>query len=284
MNEAEQRFAAYLDAHDYIWSHEPDYQAELGLPAPPATTPDFLIARGGSRAAGEVRQFETTRIRDRLAKSGGLGALSPQEVYGSLRSGMWEKAEQLRPLAGAGVPLIVVLANPLNADVMLDPHHVQAAMWGNPGFVIPIDTTVGVPAEGTKPYMRLEDYGVFASPVFKADKVVGWVNRDPHVSAVVVVHERMHSMDWREEVMHRHPATDNSFEAASEAALKALKEIDAAIARGEEPKGAYQWVTVYDVNGDAAVPLPADWFDGPRDERYGYSDGGYGRLALDLLD
>jgi len=145
-------------------SHEPDYQAEFELRAPLATQPDFLVARGGRRAVGEVRQFETTKIRDRLAESR-YGSLSPQEVYGSLRSGIWEKAEQLRPLAGLDVPLPVVLANPLGADVMLDEHHVQAAMWGNPGVVMPIDTTTGGLAEGHETYWKLENYGVFASPV-----------------------------------------------------------------------------------------------------------------------
>jgi hypothetical protein len=37
-------------------------------------------------------------------------------------------------------------------------------------------------------------------------------------------------------------------------------------------------VSVFEVNGDEAVALPEDWFNGPRDERYGFSDGGYGRL------
>lgn len=178
------------------------------------------------------------------------------------------------------MPLLVVLANPRNAGVMLDPHHVQAAMWGNPGFVIPIDTTTGGPTQGQESYWRLEDYGAFASPVMEDDKVASWENRHPHVTAVVVVHERLHSMDWREDVMRRHPAADNSFEAAIDAALNAFKAIDAAVARSEEPEGAYQWVTVYEVNGHDAVPLPADWFDGPRDERYGYTEGGYGRLWL----
>jgi hypothetical protein len=279
MNEAEQRFAAYLGSHGYTWSFEPDYQAEFMLEAPLTTKPDFILTREGERAVGEVRQFETTRIRDRLAKSGGYVAWSDQEVYGPLRSGIWEKAEQLRPLTGVGVPLVVVLANPLNADVMLDEQHLQAAMWGNPAFVIPIDTSTGGPAQGHPSYYQLEDYGVFASPVMEGGKVASWQNRHPHVSAVVVVHERQHSMDWREEIMHRYPAADQSFDAALEAATRGLKEIEAAIARGDEPEGAYQWVSVYEVNGDEAVPVPADWFDGMRDERYGYTDGGYGRLS-----
>lgn len=43
--------------------------------------------------------------------------------------------------------------------------------------------------------------------------------------------------------MRRHPAADRSFDAATDAALAAFKEIDAAIARGEEPQGSYRWVT-----------------------------------------
>ncbi len=110
--------------------------------------------------------------------------------------------------------------------------------------MIPIDTRTGGPAERQESYWQLEDYGVFASPVMENGKVVGWENRHPHVSAVMVVHERLHSADWREEVMRRYPAADNSIKAATKAALEAITEIDAAVAAGQEPPGAYQWVTV----------------------------------------
>ena len=86
----------------------------------------------------------------------------------------------------------------------------QSAMWGNPGFAFPIDTTTGGPAEGRTPYFRMEDHGVFASPLFDDHKVVGWRNRHPHVTAVVVVHERLHSADWREEILARYRAPDRS--------------------------------------------------------------------------
>lgn len=260
--------------------HEPDYQAELGLPDPLETKPDFLIERDGSRAVAEVRQFETTHIRDRLAKSGGYATLSPQEVYGSLRSGIFEKAKQVRPLAGGGVPLLVVLANPLNADVILDEHHVQAAMWGNPGHVIPIDSTTGGPAEGYEAYWKLEDYGAFASSLIEGGQMMGWENRHPHVTAVVVVHERPYSADWREEILARHRSPGRSMDAAIADTLAALREVEAAIERGEEPQGMYQWVSVYEVNGEEAVSLPAGWFSSPRDERYGFTpEGVYGRLG-----
>jgi hypothetical protein len=228
---------------------------------------------------GEVRQFETTRIRDALAKVGGYMTTGPKEAYGSLRLGLIEKAKQLRPFAETDAALLIVVANPLGADVMLDDHHVTPAMFGNPGFVIPIDTSTGGPPEGAQMHWRLEDYGVFTSPVEENGEVVGRENRHPHISAVVVVHERLRSADWRHEIMQRHPAADHSFGAATEAALRAIKEIDSAVARDEEPQGAYQWVTVYEVGSEESVPVPVGWFNGLRDERHGLlAEGGYGRI------
>jgi hypothetical protein len=70
---------------------------------------------------------------------------------------MFEKAKQLRPLAGAGLTLLIVLANPLGMLVPLDDWHMQAAMWGNAAIAIAIDTTTGSPAEGHEPYRQLEN-------------------------------------------------------------------------------------------------------------------------------
>jgi hypothetical protein len=118
----------------------------------------------------------------------------------------------------------------------------------------------------------LENYGAFASPVKEGE---GFENRHPHIAAVVVVHERLYSTDWREEILARYRVPNRSMDAAIEAYLEAQREIDAASERGEEPEGSYRWVSVYDVNGDEAVPLPEGWFNGPRDERYGFGEGGY---------
>ena len=279
LNDAEQQFAAYLDSHGYTWSHEPDYQTELGLPALPATKPDFLVACGGMRAVFEVRQFETTAIRDALVLAGGYMSTGPREAYKSLRSALVEKAKQLRPLDGAGLPLVIVLANPLGADVILDEHHVTAAMFGNPSFNIPIDPATGGAPEGAQMHWALENYGVFCSPVFDGGEIRSWENRNPHISAVAVVHERLYSTDWREEVVGRYPPANDSMEAAVDAVFEAHQQVVAGVAAGEEPEGAYQWVNLYELAGEDAVPVPAQWFDGPRDERYGFhpDSGGYGR-------
>src|SRR5688500_18856758 len=76
-NLAEERFAAYLNEHGYAWKHEPDYQAELGLPKRLETRPDFLIARDGQRAVGEVRQLRDDRtpgLPRRVGSRGRAGA------------------------------------------------------------------------------------------------------------------------------------------------------------------------------------------------------------------
>ena len=86
LNEGERRFAAYLDEYGYSWKHEPDYQAELGLAGSLETKPDFLVERGGHRTVAEVRQFETTALQDYLANSGRAGVMSPQQLFGPVRS------------------------------------------------------------------------------------------------------------------------------------------------------------------------------------------------------
>jgi hypothetical protein len=279
LNEAEQQFTAYLESHGYTWSHEPDYQTELGLPTLPATKPDFLVARGGMRAVFEVRQFETTAIRDALVLAGGYMSTGPRKAYKSLRSALVEKAKQLRPLTGAGLPLVIVLANPLGTDVILDEHHVTAAMFGNPSFNIPIDPATGGAPEGAQMHWTLENYGVFCSPVLEGGEIRSWENRNPHVSAVAVVHERLYSTDWHEEIVDRYPPANASMEAAVDAVFEAHQQVAAGVAAGEEPKGAYQWISLYEIDGQDAVPLPTDWFGGLRDERHGShpDTGGYGR-------
>jgi hypothetical protein len=97
-------------------------------------------------------------------------------------------------------------------------------------------------------------------------------------AAVVVVHERLHSADWREEILDRYHGPDRSIDAAIESTFEALREVEAGQQRGEEPEGSYRWVSVYEVNSEEAVPLAQGWFNGPRDERYGVAEGGYGRL------
>ena len=72
---------------------------------------------------------------------------------------------------------------------------------------------------------------------------------------------------------------NDSMEAAVDAVFEAHQQVAAGVAAGEEPEGAYRWVSLYELDGDDAVPVPAQWLDGPRDERYGFhpDTGEYGR-------
>ena len=58
--------------------------------------------------------------------------------------------------------------------------------------------------------------------------MVGRANRHPHITAVVVVHERLQSDDWREEILARYQAPDRSMDAAIEDTFTALREVEAA--------------------------------------------------------
>jgi hypothetical protein len=106
-----------------------------------------------------------------------------------------------------------------------------------------------------------------------------WENRNSLISAVAVVHERLYSTDWREETVDRYRAANASMEAGVDAVFEAHQQVAAGVAAGDEPEGAYQWVSLYELAGEDAVPVPPESFDGPRDERYGFHTdaGGYGR-------
>ena len=165
MDPAEQRFADYLDVHGYDWLIEPDYQEEPRLQEPVAVSPDFLVTRNGIRAICEVKHFETTAFRDTLSQFGGYMSTGSEVILKPIPRAFGEKADHIRPFAGAGGPLAIVLANPLGADVILDADHVIAAMVGNPSVQIPIDPATGGAPEGVQGVWSMEDHGAFRSLV-----------------------------------------------------------------------------------------------------------------------
>jgi hypothetical protein len=67
---------------------------------------------------------------------------------------------------------------------------------------------------------------------------------------------------------------DRTLEAAGKAAVLALRKVKERVAAGEEPTGTYRWVDLYEVDGGQAVAVPVGWFDGVRDRRFGFLDGG----------
>jgi hypothetical protein len=91
MNEAEQRFAGYLDDHGYQWKFEPDYRTEFALDARLRTNPDFLVSRDSVRAVCEVRQFETDGIYGALAGTSGVGSLDSKPSMARFGRRSWRR-------------------------------------------------------------------------------------------------------------------------------------------------------------------------------------------------
>jgi hypothetical protein len=276
LNESEQRFVAYLDSHCYSWQYEPDYQAALGLEHPLEQHPDFLVSRGDGRIVCEVRQFDAGAVDEKLAAMR-TGVLSEKDVYGRARFALVEKAQQLESLAGSGVPLVIVLSNPLGFFVPLDFQHMTSVLFGNPKWTIPIDTQSGGPAAPGR--FIVEDYGAFVS-LLKDENGERIVMRHPHITAVATLHHRTNEQDSIDDLMGRHPSEDSSFDAAARAAIAAMEDVDEARRRGLVPEGEYQWLDVYELAGETASPLPGGFLAGPRDKRYGFlADDTYGELT-----
>jgi hypothetical protein len=268
---ADERFAAYLVDHAIAYEYEPPWRERLGVSA--QVEPDFLIEPEGAQVVAEVKQFETRHITDRPGRG---GTLAPQKVFGHVRAKMTQAArEQLLPFAEVGVPLIVVLANPLGADVMLDDYHVMHAILGNPKVTF----TVGSDAPPDDPGEHIaEDYGAFVAVTDD-----GLINYHSHVSAVVVVHERAHETDWIKQRLRREPQVDDLSKAGEEV-VRYLQIVEEARTRAEVPEGSYRWVEVFDLSdnptppGFQGVPLPRNVFSGPRDRWYGFREDNFGEL------
>jgi hypothetical protein len=274
---ADERFEAYLVDHGIPYQYEPPWEERLGVSA--EVLPDFLIEPAGARVVAEVKQFETTHITDRLTRGGGVATLSDRAVYRHLRGAMTKTArEQLLPFAGAGVPLVVVLANPLGADVNMDFDHVAFAALGNMKVRVRIRQD-GLPDDQHEPAELVADgYGAFISVTEQ-----GLVNHHPHVSAVVVVHERQHRQDWVQQVIAEEPDVDE-LGGTGPAMDHYLKTVARREAEQGTPEGSYRWVEVYDLSGNPTppgfngVPLPRAVFSGERDRWYGFTEDGFGEI------
>jgi hypothetical protein len=236
---ADERFEAYLWEHGIPFEYEPDWAEEFGIEV--EDNPDYLVDPDGTRVICEVKQFESTRITERLLRSPGQASwVSAKEEFGPIRSKVTQTAqEQLRPFRGLAVPLVIVLANPLNADVDLDFYTVAHALLGNPK--LRISHKPGMPPDSL-PAPVAEDYGALIS--IQED---GTVNHHPFVSAVVTVHQ------W--------PPTG----VATEDSYRWVHVYDVS-SNPTRP-------------GFSGTPLPRHIFNGPRDHWWGFTDEGFGEIT-----
>lgn len=139
-------FEAFLtERPDYAFRREPDWEAEVGVVT--GKNPDYLVERSGQQVIAEVKSFETTKLHRRLMDQRTIAA-SAKETHGPIREAVRTAAKQLKPFAGAGLPLVVVLTNPRHIMVDLSEFAVIGAIMGDPQFVIPIGEGGGAVAEG----------------------------------------------------------------------------------------------------------------------------------------
>jgi hypothetical protein len=243
---SEQLFELYLTQNGYQFAHEPD----LGI----VKRPDYLISRTGVEAVCEVKQFETTAMRDRLGGLGrGVGMLGSKHVFGAVRNQLDAAARQLKPLAGGERALVVVLSNPLGADVRLSPQDVVWAMYGNPTVGFAIDSATGE---------------LVSPPTNFADQDGALTAKHAYISAVATLHERSLEQDWADETAKRFEKDPEGF----------LRYVDQARQRGEVPTGTRQWVHLFHTVSaceEGAVRLPDAFFDGPDDRAWHVVDDAY---------
>jgi hypothetical protein len=145
-----------------------------------AKDPDRLVHRAGDQAIVEIKHFETTRVSERLLAAPARAVWwTPAESFGTIQAAVRYAAEQqLAPFAGLRVPLVAALTNPLQADVSFDPDDVVSALLG------PVRYRVD-DADSDDPPQAIFTGG---GAVLKSDDARGWVNRVPHLSAVVTLY------------------------------------------------------------------------------------------------
>lgn len=151
---SEQRLERYFRAHGHAFEFEP----RLGT----RSNPDYKIHVAGVDVVCEVKEFKTTWLSDRLSLIGSVDATRPTLP---VRTRVQRAAEQLAELAGRGMALVIVLSNPHQADVDLDPERVWASLHFDGG-----------PLEN---------------------------RRADHVSAVAILRRRTAEQEWAEDNVRR---------------------------------------------------------------------------------
>jgi hypothetical protein len=132
--------------HDYVF--EPDWSQIVGRPI--NTRTDYLVQIDGSSIACEVKGFAPSDKRDRIWDwSKGSFWVGPDDELEPIRRQLKEGAKNLKPLAGAGMPLVIVLADPPRSDpqrtnVAVDSFNLVGAMYGNPAVKASLDPDVPI--------------------------------------------------------------------------------------------------------------------------------------------
>lgn len=119
----ERLMAEYLDRRGIVYEREPDIGGRC---------PDFVFVSGGRRVAIEVYEPEL-----RLPPGGGAFS-SMEAVRGAFEKRKYDQAKKAR---AAGLPFLVVVGSD-SADVAYNLESVLGAMFGQPGFTVPLDGSI----------------------------------------------------------------------------------------------------------------------------------------------
>jgi hypothetical protein len=249
--DAERWFERYLRDHGYSYDYEPD----LGV----GKHPDFVIERNGVKVVCEVKAFEQVpALQKKLEGRTAPVMASDDEVYGPIRSAVRQAAKQLKPLADAGLPLVVVLANPLGFVVHLNMERLIEAMFGNPGWAGKFDAEKG----------EVEDMK------FEYGRDGKLRNDHPYISAVVILREidleDEYQRKWSEERQKDRPKLTlekDGIDGFAKAVEEEVADWEEHQKTAEIPSGKQYAVEVLGTGSEKAVPLPENVFDCRRDKR-----------------
>lgn len=228
---AELRFERYLAAYGYSWEYEPDLGRRERV--------DYVIRRGQVTAACEVKEFETTAIRELGDRVGTPVIVPPHLLYRTIRSQVKRAARKLKPLAERAWPLLVVLSNPRGASVMLDPRTVFTSLYGQPGG-------------DYSPGRRAFRLNVWPFPQYAGRG--GVLHRYPEISAVATLH----------------PYAGSGVQLWGGGESPSDWDIGGDGVDQERPP----FVHVFRGVGTTAVPLPDRMFDGPIDATWALNPEG----------
>jgi hypothetical protein len=249
MTLSEEWFDRYIRDH----GHDPgEVEPDLGI----EKRPDRLIGWNGVEVVCEVKQFDNDPFGDDW--NGQPRTMDMKAALNPVRRAVSYAAEQLKPLAGRGMPLVVVIANPNGMPVPFSSEEIIWALYGDPVWKITIDEETGAPVGET-------EYG--------ADRNGQIRNRHQYLSAAVALCRRTLAQDWSDALWAR-LKDENHFdpvgdpEGASRVTTLAVEEMHAAEERGDIPAGDYLYSDVFVTMSAEAEPLPANVFDGPRDSRW----------------
>jgi hypothetical protein len=249
MTLSEEWFDHYVRAH----GHDPgEPEPDLGI----KKNPDRLISWNGIEVVTEIKQFDNDPFALLFNR---FGTMSMSKGLRPVRKAIERAAKQLKPLAGGGLPLMVVLANPKGMPVAFSSDEIIWALYGNPVWTITINQESGVPAGPA-------EYGVDRDGQIR--------NQHQYLSAVVALRHRTGAQDWSDALWARLKAENAPFDpvgdpdGAARVAALALDEANRAEEAGEIPDVDYFFADVFVTMGVEATPLPANVFDGERDSRW----------------